>query len=207
MSNASWERNYRRHLIGLERFLLANPEQEIPTEPTIYLAGMIARELDPTYGENIEPYLLADEDEIDATIRRHDPYLGQNAPIVFIARINAEHLTVSRAREKKSVESVSRFELMGPSRLFSIACHYSLQSGNVRMARLYDFYRAHILLIVRLMVAYLRQVHAGMIEADPQVDEELQHWLARRTSNESGRRQPGVDFLQLRNAIDLSNPN
>ena len=99
---AMWENMYRLHLLGLEKFLLNRKPSPLSGEQTVYLAGMIARELDLEYKRQAEKFLVQDPEEIDRAVCLHEPYIGQNAPIVTLCKINAERQTIEIACRRHS---------------------------------------------------------------------------------------------------------
>ncbi len=166
-----WSLTFRSHVLGLEEFLAANLKprwrDRIPGEQTVYLAGMIARELDRGYRAQIQEYLVEDPEEIDRVVRRHALCLGQNAPVVTLSRINAEHSTLQIAIENAGQAS-RVFLLRLPARYFGIASAYSLQAGKPDLARTFDFFRNHLAVIVDVLAGYLDSLE--WIETSDTVD-------------------------------------
>ncbi|HBS03670.1 MAG TPA: hypothetical protein DEA96_01815 [Leptospiraceae bacterium] len=154
-SNSAWKSVYRVHLMLLERFLLQK-KSSLESEHTVYLSGMLARHLDREYQQQIEDLLFEDVDELDSTIRKHDPYLGQNAPIVTLSRINGEHLTVAIAFERlKGHSETLNLQSAIPSRCFGVAAFYSREAGNRQLSRIFGYFHHHHKLILDLLTDYL----------------------------------------------------
>ena len=156
-----WKETYHLHLIALEKFLLERrrrshlrtPAPEFSGERTIYLAGMVARELDFEYKKHSRKYLLDKPEQLESAIRKHAPYIGQNAPLVTLSKINAEHLTIDIAVNKQG--SVV-FQARLPAGYFSIASFYSSQAGNDTQANIFMFLRNHLDEVIRIIAAYFR---------------------------------------------------
>lgn len=144
-----WSETYSVHLYRLEQCQYARRQSLLSGELTVYLAGMIARQLDPEYRKQLSSYLFEDPGDLGRKIRRHDPYIGQNAPIVFVSRINAEHRTFSIAL------NADHSSTMVPSNLFAIASHYSYKSGNIQLASIFNEFRFQIRNVIYLLAAYL----------------------------------------------------
>ena len=154
-SNSAWKSVYRIHLMMLERFLLQR-KASMESEHTVYLSGMLARHMDMEYQQQIESLLFDDVEELDSTIRQHDPYIGQNAPIVTVSRINGEHLTVAIAFERLKGESESlKWQSLVPSRCFGVAAFYSREAGNRQLSRIFGYFHHHHKLILDLLTEYL----------------------------------------------------
>ena len=78
-----WSLTFRSHVLGLEDFLAANIKprwrDRIPGEHTVYLAGMIARELDRGYLAQIQEYLVEDPGQIDRVEFEGDTIKGSRS--------------------------------------------------------------------------------------------------------------------------------
>ncbi|MCR9144477.1 MAG: hypothetical protein NXI24_19725 [bacterium] len=159
-----WSRTFRNHVLGLEQFLAEHMQprwrDRLPGEQTVYLAGMIARELDRGYRAQIQDYLVEDPEKIDRIVRRHAQCLGQNAPVVTLSRINAEHATLQIAIDASGdLPGASRlFLLTLPARYFGIASFYASQAGNQNLARIFDFFRNHLSVVVDILAGYLESL-------------------------------------------------
>ncbi len=220
-----WSRTFRFHVLGLEFFLAApgtftaGVRRHMSAENTVYLAGMIARETDSAYLEQIRTYLVEDPEAMDQTVRRHDPYLGHNAPLVTISRINAEHLTLQFAGERGDGSLTDVVHLMVPAKYFGIASYYSLQAGNHAFARIFDFFRNHLSMIVDVLAGYLDYLEerAGVLP------EEIPVAVWERLGMDSNERNRRKEFweaagintsrknrlipLELREMLNYTQPN
>lgn len=139
----------------LERFLQQR-KASLESEHTVYLSGMLARHLDREYQQQIEDLLFDDVEELDSTIRRHDPYIGQNAPIVTVSRINGEHFTMALALDRINGESETlAWKSRVPSRCFAVAAFYSREAGNRQLSEIFRFFHHHHRLVLDLLTDYL----------------------------------------------------
>jgi hypothetical protein len=221
-----WTHTFRLHVLGLEQYLVRQMDPRsrvrLPGAETVYLAGMIARELDRDYLAQIQDYLVEDPGELDRTARQHAPYLGQNAPLVTISRINAEHLTLQIAGSADA-SGGTVLHLMIPARYFGIAAFYSLQSGNQTLARIFDFFRNHLALVVEIVAGYIEylEAHDGELEIDPEDIVQSPTWQKfageRNDSNRrkefweaarlNPRRKNRISGFEFRRMIDYTSPN
>ena len=150
--NRAWRQSFRVHVLVLERFLLETRRAKFEGEHIVYLAGIIARRLDAAYQEQIRNLLLESPEELETIIRSHAPYIGQNAPIVTISRINAEYLTVELAFAGPSAGA--SFLMRLPARYFDVAAFYSREAGNRSLADLFSFMRKHQQMVLELLTDY-----------------------------------------------------
>lgn len=146
------EKEFQFHLFALEQYVARERLLRLPGDKSVYLAGMIARHADREYKEQTQDFLVESPEQIDLFVRMHDPYIGQNAPIVTVARINAERMTYDLAQARRSAYS---FELRFAVRLFGLASHYSYQAGNRTMGEIYYFLRNHFPVVLQLLQGYL----------------------------------------------------
>ena len=167
VDDSHWSQTFRAHVLGLEYFLARRLSHDkrralgrFSVEETVYLAGMIARETDHNYLQQIQEYLVADPEEISAVVRRHAPYLGQNAPVVTLSRINAEHMTLQIASGAFGT-ATGFLQLTVPARYFGIASFYSGQAGNQNLARIFDFFRNHLSVVVEVVAEYIEYLEAN----------------------------------------------
>jgi hypothetical protein len=130
------EKAFRFHLLALEHYVSEERLLRLPGDKSVYLAGMIARQTDPAYTQQTEDFLIESPEQIDLFVRMHDPYIGQNAPIVTVSRINAERITLNLAQARREAYS---FELRFAARLFGLASHYSYLAGNRTLVRYFLF--------------------------------------------------------------------
>lgn len=223
-----WSRTFRNHVLGLEQFLADNVKprfrDRLPGEQIIYLAGMIAREMDRAYLAQIQDYLVEDPHEMDQAVRRHAPYLGQNAPLVTLSRINAEHATLQIATTGSAAGDVSQvFLLTLPARYFGIASFYSSQAGNQTLARIFDFFRNHLAVVVEILAGYIENLDEKDwdLDVDPEqlaqstawkkfaaetneVNKRKDFWEAARLNPAKKNRISGIEFREM---IDYTSPN
>jgi len=143
---------FRFHLLALEHYISEERLLRLPGDKSVYLAGMIARQADPGYTEQTEDFLLESPEQIDLFVRSHDPYIGQNAPIVTVSRINAERITLDLAKKRREAYS---YELRFAARLFGIASQYSYLAGNRTLGEIFYFLRNHFPAVLRLLQGYL----------------------------------------------------
>ncbi len=146
------EKAFRFHLLALEHYVSEERLLRLPGDKSVYLAGMIARQSDPDYAQQTEDFLIESPEQIDLFVRMHDPYIGQNAPIVTVSRINAERITLNLARARRDAYS---FELRFAARLFGLASHYSYLAGNRTLGDIFYFLRNHFPPVLRLLQGYL----------------------------------------------------
>lgn len=183
MDHQLWEETFRIHLVALENF--QRGRKPLSGENTVYLAGMIARELDDHYRENTRAFLVRTPDEIDRAVRSHDPYIGQNAPIVTLSRINAEHLTFEIA-----VSRVHRAHLRIPARYFAIAAYYSYQAGKPSLAKIYSSFRSNLGDIASLVSDYFRY----MLQNKP--EEKISKEIMKRFASVTNERNAVKDWRE-----------
>jgi len=153
-----WKETFRIHVLNLERFLFSRGTPAISGEQSVYLAGMIARKLDRAYQSMIRDMLWEDPQAADYLIRKHDAYIGQNAPIVTLSRINAEYLTLQIAR--KGDPSLRELTMSLPARYYGIASYYSNQAGNRTLAEIFRFLGNHLPLVLDILEGYFNYVEA-----------------------------------------------
>lgn len=150
--NRSWKQTFRVHVLILERFLLQSRLLRVNAEQLVFVAGMVARRLDAAYQLQIQDFLLEEPDQLDGLIRRHAPYIGQNAPILTISRINGEFLIVDVAFKDRP--GVTAFDLSVAARYCDVAAFFARQAGNRSLADLFAFLRKNCEEVVRALAAY-----------------------------------------------------
>ena len=193
-----WKSVYRTHLLFFERFLLGRKIQ-LTSEHSVYLCGMLARHTDRDYQAQIQGMLFEDAEELDETIRRHDPYLGQNAPIVTVSRINGEHHTVALAFETLKGESASsNLKLSVPSRCFGVAAFYSREAGQRQLSEIFRFFHHHHKLVLDLLSEYLDFLEKDVALLPDKIPAEL--WA--RFGQEKNLRNEKKEWWEAR-GIDL----
>lgn len=147
----TWRETFRKQIIDLERFLVQRHLHFSP-EQAVYLAGMLSRLQDREWIQGIQPYLLESPQAMAERIRLHEPYLGQNAPVFFVARINGEYLTL---RIITGQALVIDLEKNVPRRYFLIAARYADRAGQNHMAGIYRFVGYHYDEIIYSLMHYL----------------------------------------------------
>jgi hypothetical protein len=167
LPNGYWKETYSRHLLGLGRFL-EKKRQILRGENFVYLAGMVARWLDKDYKEDTEGFLVENPSEIDLVVRRHAPYIGQNAPVVTVSKLNAEFCTITIAQKEKSI--FRQFELKTPGKFFSIASTYSFYSGNRTHGEIFGFFAQQIHKIAEILGDYLDSLEGELPSESPITD-------------------------------------
>lgn len=191
-----WKETYRIHVLNLERFLLSSGDVSISGEQAVYLAGMIARKMDLAYQRQVRELLWEDHPgAADQLIRKHDPYIGQNAPIVTLSRINAEYLTLAIAH--KGDASLRKLTMPIPARYFRIAGHYAGQAGNRTLAELFRFLGNHLPLVLDVLEGYFNFVEAfgdqAEIRLSPAIWERFGAEINERNAKKEGWERRGID--------------
>ncbi|MCB1308531.1 MAG: hypothetical protein KDK30_10140 [Leptospiraceae bacterium] len=192
-----WRELYRLHILILERYLQESATGRLSGEQTVYLAGMLARQTDPLYRKQIEDLIFESPEDMDRTIRRHDPYIGQNAPIVILARTNAEFLTIDIISRQENSHTVRTFELQIPARYFGIASFYAHQAGNRTLSDIFDSIRKQYELIVRILSGYCRYIEQNSHQLSETVPDRL--WqrfgevINERNNRKENRERQGID--------------
>ncbi|MBU45692.1 MAG: hypothetical protein CMN76_20960 [Spirochaetaceae bacterium] len=217
-SNSAWKSVYRAHLMLLERFLLGR-KSTLESQYTVYLSGMLARHMDLQYQQQIEALLFEDLDELDSTIRKHDPYLGQNAPIVTVSRINGEHLTVGIAFERARGGGGLEWKSHVPSRCFGVAAFYSREAGNRHLSEIFAFFHHHHTLVLEILGDYLEFLERDADLISDKLPPELwsrfgkernarnekKEWWESRGINLKGKE--GISKEEVRKILDLGGLN
>ncbi|MCX7999266.1 MAG: hypothetical protein N3A69_10015, partial [Leptospiraceae bacterium] len=147
-----WRDTFQHHIIGIERELERTSRYRFSGELVVYLAGMIARELDKNYKEESKIFLLEAPEQMDEIVKQHILFLGQNAIVVTYSKINAEHLTCSLALS--SSKFFTTLELKKATKLFSIASTFSHYSGNHFLGKIFSTIAKNLGSIVRFLEAY-----------------------------------------------------
>ncbi|TGK14122.1 hypothetical protein EHO60_01905 [Leptospira fletcheri] len=155
LPKGSWNGTFRSHVLLLENFL--SPLSSKPGgEICVYLAGLIARRLDEAYSSACLSFILEDPSEIDGIVRSHQPYIGQNAPIVTISKINAEFLSFALAT--KGDQAWRSLEILAPKKLFSLASVFSYRCGNAALGNIFGVFSTELDLLLNILGAYLRYI-------------------------------------------------
>jgi hypothetical protein len=183
---------FRSHVLALENFLMNEKIHDLKGEPLVYLAGMIARKFDRDYSEDIKPFLFSDPSEMDLLIRKHELYIGQNAPVAFAARINAEYLTISIATQEKSI--FSRFQLAIPARFFRISSNYFYYSGNKTLGAVLDYFGKELSTIIKIIHEYLTKYSENFPE-----NNKLENQTWTKFGTELNDRNSVKEYLEKKN--------
>ena len=184
-----WKEAFRLHLIALEKFLGLSDSSpalsgRLSGACSVYLAGMIARELDTEYKRQSRRFLMEDPDEMKRAVRRHAPYIGQNAPLVTLSRINAEHHTLQLAISgRRDASPVAR---LSAAYYFGIASFYSSQAGNRNLADIYSFFKGNL----QEMTAIISRYFIYLIEHP--LNEEIPPEVFRRFARNKESMRPPV---------------
>ncbi len=147
-----WRETFPDHLYWLEDYQWTHEGPVFSGDLTVYLAGMVARQLDLDYIEDSREFLLDDPAEIRSEIRKHGPFIGQNAPIAFISRVNAEHMTFGLASGSEQIISLTL-----PASLFGIAAQYFTQAGNTHLGQIFRELGSQLNGVVGRISGYLAQ--------------------------------------------------
>lgn len=165
LPKGSWKGTFESHVLLLENFL--SPLSSKPGgEICVYLAGLVARRLDDVYSQACLSFILDDPAEIDGIVRSHQPYIGQNAPIVTISKINAEFLSFSLAT--RDTNAWRSLEILAPKKLFSLASVFSYRSGNMALGNIYGFFSSELDLLLQILGSYLRYIEDNPDRFPPQ---------------------------------------
>ena len=210
--------SFQNHVLILENFLLET-DKSLPGEQTIYLAGMLARENNDTYRKNIDPFLFQNTEELDILACRHYLYLGQNANLWFISRINAEHLTVQLVSPKKK-QKVSLTDKVFPKRCFEVASIYAYKASNRILGGIFAYISNHYDHVLEILHTYLCALEAETLPSPNaqlpkalwkhlgQVRNERNHkkeqWEAMRISE---KEKNHLSFPEFNRIMDLSGCN
>lgn len=210
-----WRDAFSYHLGGLETFLLNRRGRRLNGETTVYLAGVVARESDQEYRRAVSVFRIDHPEELDLAVRRHDPYLGQNAPLVTLSRVNAERLTYELALDR----GAAQLRRMLPGKYFGIAAYYSHMAGKRQLATLFDFFRNHLGLVIDVIAGYIDWLEREGYELDRLPSPELlkkfgaeinelnrrkEFWDAARIDT---RRINRIAPYEARQMLDFERPN
>lgn len=156
-----WKERFRFHLIKLEKYFQPY-KPPFKNDIKVYLAGYVARYSDTSYINQIQPFLFRDAGEIKKMIIKHHDKLGQNAPLIFYARINAEYrmyrIIKEKTEEKTPVSILYSLQLKEPASLFSVASTYSRIAGMRYQALLYEILYKRIQEVLEILSDYFRNV-------------------------------------------------
>lgn len=152
--NTRWRDGLAEHIVCMEHFLERVPCHRLEAEPLVFLAGMLARQLDKSYRRQIRPFIKSNPEDVFCSVRQHDPYLGQNAPVVFLSRANAEFLLVQGASARRRGYNMEIPAQLSES-FFGIASKYSYKSGNFVLGDICAFMQNRLAGVQDWLGAYL----------------------------------------------------
>lgn len=156
LPKANWNESFQTHILIFQNFLTEKEQSFIRAEIAVYLAGMIARQLDDQYVLSAEKFLIEDLSALKSLIRKHDLFLGQNAPIAISSKITAEFLTLRLALEQS--ETLQRYQLLSPATFFKIASNYYRKSGKMNLSHIHAFLSQQLVRIIDLLSRYLEEL-------------------------------------------------
>ncbi len=182
-----WKETYRIHILNLERFLCSGKGSPLSGEQAVYLAGMIARRLDQVYQTMIQDLLWEDPTAADQLIRKHAPFIGQNAPLVTSSRINAEFLTLEIALGGEHARG--SLEISVPARYFGIAAFYAREAGNQTLAELFRFLGNHLPLVLNILEGYLEFLSETGDGSQSELPMAVWERLARETNERNAKKE------------------
>ncbi len=151
--SSEWKKSFQNHILVFEKFLL-DTKSELPGEQTVYLAGMLTRQSNSSYLRQIRRFLLRSPEELDTLTRKHYLCIGQNAPVYFISRINAEYITVKLV-SKKAKQGYTNWEKLIPIRYFEVASIYAYQAGNRTLGSIMSYIYKNYHSILSLLSVYM----------------------------------------------------
>ena len=166
--HGQWRRIFQKHILTLEKFLSEqHVSLQLPDEQSVYLAGMLARQYDSNYRRQIRRYLFSQPEDLELLIRRHYAYMGQNAPVCFMARINAEYLTVRllsyyRKKVKESLQttpSTMNTDQLLPAHYFEVAARYAYQASKSTWSSIFSYIYINYAQVVSLLSAYMNFIN------------------------------------------------
>lgn len=180
-----WRDTFRHHIIGIEREL-ENSRFRFSGELVVYLAGMVARELDTNYKQESKMFLLESPEQMDEIVKQHILFLGQNAIIVTYSKINAEHLTYNLAVSSENF--FKTLELRRIAKLFSIASTFSHYSGNHLLGKIFSTIAKNLHSIVEFLEIYLCHLDGKLPELEP---------IPEQTWKKFGKEKPSEKIKQV----------
>lgn len=208
--NTFWRNQLVDHVIFMEHFLDKDASMNMEAEQLVFVAGLLARQLDKSYRRQIRPYLKNEPEEIFQTVRRHDPYFGQNAPVVFLSRANAEYLLVQGASALRR-GNAHWYSHVLPGQFFGIASQYSYKAGNFMMGDICAFMQKYLPGLVEWLGGYL-EFRRNIIEKEPHFspamwnrfgleknarNEFKERWAARGIDSRRLKRIPHSEFQKM----------
>lgn len=214
-SAPDWRRAFVLHLQSLELFLIERRLSGLSGENAVYLAGMIARELDPEYRALADAYVLRNPDELDAVVRRHRPCLGQNAPVLMVSRATGERQAMELALQRVRLSSATAQTI----RCFFVAAEFSHHAGKNQLARIFEFFGYRLPFVLDVVNAYIHELERGGWRRFDKPDAALLKRLAasRNESNRrkdfweaariSHRRRNRIALYEFRRMVDFERPN
>lgn len=186
----TWRETFRSQIVDLERFLLRR-RLHFSADQAVYLAGMLSRLQDRSWMQEIQPYLLESPQAMAEKIRVHEPYIGQNAPVFFVARINGEYLTLRIITGQALAVDL---EKNVPQRYFLIAARYADRAGQNQMAGIYRFVGYHYDEIIYSLMHYMEYLasEGHRIEIPPELWQRFG-----KADNERNNRKEGWERMRV----------
>ncbi len=136
---STWRETFQYHVIRMNPYF-KRIKPPIKSDVKIYLAGYYARFLDEEYKKQIKPYIIEDLETFKNFIKKHEFKLGQNAPVFFYAKLNAEYKMFQLLEESIKYKNYKfhKFYLTEPAILFSITSNYYRMAGKLYHALLFE---------------------------------------------------------------------
>ena len=151
-----WHKFFQQHILAFEKFLSESPTKlTLPGEQSVYLSGMLARQYDSNYRRQIRHYLFRKPDDLEMLIRRHYQCIGQNAPVCFLSRINAEFLTIRLVSRRSRQATWQKLEQTLPAHYFEVASIYAYQANKRTWGSIFAYIYKNYTQILSLLSAYL----------------------------------------------------
>ncbi|GIX40641.1 MAG: hypothetical protein KatS3mg129_0374 [Leptospiraceae bacterium] len=158
----NWKETFKIHLIKMDKFF-SFCKPPIKNDVKVYLAGYYARYLDDDYRNQIQPYIIKDIEHFKELIKKHHLKLGQNAPIFYYAKINAEYkmfyLLTENLNKKQIYEYSLNYQLSEPATLYSLTSTYYRISGQIYHALLFENIYKRIKEIFSILNLYSKAIH------------------------------------------------
>jgi hypothetical protein len=161
----NWKESFKIHLIKMDKFF-TYCKPPLKCDVKVYLAGYYARFLDEDYINQIKPFIIEDKEYFKILIKKHHQKLGQNAPIFYYAKINAEYkmylILRQFSRYKKLYNYSLQYELSEPATLYLLASNYYRYSGKIYQALLFENIYKRIKEIFSILNQYTKSLELEM---------------------------------------------
>ncbi len=154
----NWKETFKIHLIKMNQYF-DSFQPPIKNDIKVYLAGSFARYLDKEYISQIKPYIIDDLESFINFIKKFKYKLGNNAPIFYYAKINAEFkmFQLLENQSTKNIETISYY-LHEPATLFSFASIYYRLAGKIYQSILFEIIYKRIKEIFSALELYVRSL-------------------------------------------------